>query len=40
MEILKTSDFNYNKIDFDNKGYGNSVSGYIMMNKYINNSVN
>lgn len=36
----KTSDFNYYKIDFDNKGYGNSVSGYIMMDKYINNKIN
>lgn len=36
----KTKAFNYNKIVFDNNGFGNSTSGYILFDKYINNNIN
>ena len=34
----KTMEFNYNKVDFDKNGFGNSNSGYTPMNRYLNNS--
>ena len=34
----KTSEFNYNKVDFGKNGFGNSNSGYTPMNRYLSNS--
>lgn len=34
----KTAEFNYNKVDFDKNGFGNSNSGYTPMNRHLNNS--